>query len=140
MTLRYSALVLPDAAKRAVSAAVLVVAGCGLAAAGPAPTLQVQVADSGPLSGAPAPVTRAAPVAKKPVLVTATGFEPAPMPNPDANAPLSAGARQANLAPAFFSQKAEFAGNGYAGTSSIDDGEEHRRTPAAGLALSVPMQ
>ncbi len=101
--------------------------------------LQVQISDSGPLGGVPAP----APTAPSPKMLVATpaGLEPAPVPNPDAGGPADAGGiRGASLAPAFFSQKAEFAGDGYVGNSSADNTEERRRQPAAGLGLSIPVQ
>jgi hypothetical protein len=114
-----------------------------LAAAGPArvaspQNLQVQVADTGPLNGVPAASHVAPP---KQLVVTPAGLEPAPVPDPDAGGPLAGGGlRGASLAPAFFSQKAEFAGDGYVGQSSVDETTERRRQPAAGLNLSVPVQ
>jgi hypothetical protein len=115
-----------------------------LIAAGPAkvattPELQVQVADSGPLNGLSAPSPVALP--KKILSVTPAGLEPAPVPDPDAGGPLaSGGLTGASLAPAFFSQKAEYAGDGFVGRSSADETTERRRQPAAGFNLSVPVQ
>jgi hypothetical protein len=63
------------------------------------------------------------------------------VPDPDAGGPNAvSGLNRASLAPAFFSQKAEFAGDGFVGRSSADDTTERRRQPAAGFNLSVPVQ
>ncbi len=114
----------------------------GLAAAGPVarpapPSLQVQIADAGPLSGAaPAPVL----ASPKPLVVLPAGLEPAPVPDPDVYGPNTAGGlKGASLAPAFFSQKAEFAGDGFTGKSSSEDTADRRRQPAAGFNLKVPV-
>ena len=77
----------------------------------------------------------------KPKLGVAGVFQPAPMPDPDRDPP-SGGASPhgASLAPALFSHKEEFAGDGYAPASNADYGLDHRRTPAAGLNWSVPVK
>ena len=69
-------------------------------------------------------------------------YQPAPMPNPDAEPPHDGDAApsRATLAPALFSHKAEFQGDGYSAASSVDHGLDERRTPAAGLNWSVPVK
>jgi hypothetical protein len=69
-----------------------------------------------------------------------TNFQPAPMPDPDADPPHGASARGPSLTPALFSHKEEFDGDGYASGSDPDHGLDHRRTPAAGLNWSVPVK
>ena len=70
----------------------------------------------------------------------AAAFQPAPMPDPDIDPPHGASAGGPSLAPAFFEHKAEFSGDGYASASDPDHGLDKRRTPAAGLNLSVPVK
>ena len=66
-----------------------------------------------------------------------TGFEPAPLPNPDVDAPGGAGP-EPRLSPALLSRKAEFLGNGFSNASSLDYGAAEKRQPAAGVNLLVP--
>jgi hypothetical protein len=70
----------------------------------------------------------------------ARGFQPAPVPDQDADAPSTYVPRGPSLSPALFSHKAEFAGDGYAPASDPDHGLDNRRTPAAGLNWSVPVK
>jgi len=77
---------------------------------------------------------------EKPRLGVSGAFQPAPMPDPDIEAPSGGGSRGASLAPALFSHKEEFAGDGFAPASNADYGLDHRRAPAAGLNWSVPVK
>ena len=102
------------------------------------PIMQVQVASAGEI--APLPDQNAV------TLSTASAnasqiYQPAPMPNPDIDPPQGdAGPSRATLAPALFSHKAEFQGDGYSNASNVDHGLDERRTPAAGLNWSVPVK
>lgn len=71
---------------------------------------------------------------------TAAAFRPAPIPNPDMDAPHAAPDASPSLSPAFFSQKQLSDGDGFSNASSVDAGQEKRRQPAAGLNLSVPVK
>lgn len=111
-----------------------------LAAAGKAPpVIAVQIADTGPLGGAAAfSLPLAAPAHST---AAAGALEAAPVPNADLVAPReTAGPARPEVLPALFSQKAIFAGNGYAGASSQEQTADDRRQPAAGLSLSVPVK
>ena len=79
--------------------------------------------------------------AVKPKLSASGVFQPAPMPDPDADPPSAgAAAQRPSITPALFSHKEEFAGDGFAAASDADHGLDHRRAPAAGLNWSVPVK
>lgn len=110
--------------------------------------LRIAIADLGPLAGdAPPPpsLIRANPGKTQPGAAqlagreaNATGFQPAPLPNQDKDAPPRAAAG-AQLGPALLSRKAEFQGHGFANNSSQDHGIYEREQPAAGLKISLPV-
>jgi len=103
----------------------------------PVPNLSVQYADLGPVAGPqdiPVKIVSAAP----PAPASHPGFEPAPLPNEDIDAP-SSGAPKPRLGPALLSRKAEFLGHGFSNASSLDYGAAERRQPAAGVNLLVPV-
>ena len=78
----------------------------------------------------------------KPKMNVSGVFQPAPVPDPDADRPTGGaeGQRGPSIAPALFSHKEEFAGDGFAAASDADHGLDHRRAPAAGLNWSVPVK
>ena len=119
-----------------ISSVTLAVYGTSAWAAGPSDTgMAVQVAGDLGTSAANTIATTAASHAPAP------GFQPAPMPNQDVDAPQYAGTgRGPVLTPALFSQKTEFEGNGFASGSDPEHGLDKRRTPAAGLNWSVPVK
>jgi hypothetical protein len=117
---------------------------CALAAYAPAlaapnsatKTLSVQLVDAGALA---APASNLI-VARSPAQLAASELQPAPLPNPDAQAPTLAGAPSTRLNPALLSRKLEFDGNGFANFSSLDYAIDDKTKPAAGLNLSVPVK
>jgi hypothetical protein len=98
--------------------------------------MEVQIAPGGDLGQAK--TSYIATVPSKSERVSAV-FQPAPIPDPDIGPP-SAAARGPSLTPALFTHKEEFSGDGYADASDPDHGLDKRRTPAAGLNLSVPVK
>ena len=119
--------------------AVLLGTACLLTAAGKAPVLTVQIADTGPLAGQPSTNPFIAAAAHPALAVVKT--DTAPMPNPDLDAPrVTRALAGAQLTPALLSEKGIFAGNGYARGSSQEQSTQDRRQPAAGLNLSVPVK
>lgn len=64
---------------------------------------------------------------------------PAPMPDADAGAPLATGNEDPHLAPAIYSTKTEFRGDGFSYGSSPQAVQEGATKPAAGVALDVPL-
>jgi hypothetical protein len=108
--------------------------GCALGAATPATSnpLNIQLADVLPL---PHQVQ-----ASPKVTVQSAMFQPAPIPDPDADAPHRAGGPDSpSLMPSLLSEKRVFDGDGYSYSSSQAGALSHRTTPAAGLNLSVPV-
>ncbi|MEJ0045140.1 MAG: hypothetical protein WDN04_02590 [Rhodospirillales bacterium] len=65
---------------------------------------------------------------------------PAPLPDPDVEAPVTEGQPSPTLNPALLSRKPEFQGNGFADYSNLDHGTDEKTKPAAGLNLSVPVK
>jgi hypothetical protein len=118
-------------------AALLVGGGAHAATQASPATMPVQVASSGVLAPSSAYIADDTKAAVSPVR---QGFQPAPMPDQDADAPSTYVPRGAELSPALFSHKSEFAGDGYAPASDPDHGLDNRRTPAAGLNWSVPVK
>jgi hypothetical protein len=108
--------------------------GCVLGAAEPATPskMNVQMADVLPL--------RQQVEAPPKVTLQPAMYQPAPIPDPDADAPHSAGGPESpSLLPSLLSEKRVFDGDGYAYSSSQAGALSHRTTPAAGLNLSVPV-
>jgi hypothetical protein len=115
-------------------AAVACGVGCIVGAAAPdaSSKLNIQMADVLPLQK---PVEALPKVTMQPAL-----YQPAPIPDPDADAPHRAGgADSPSLMPSLLSEKRVFDGDGYAYSSSQAGALSHRTTPAAGLNLSVPV-
>ncbi len=80
-----------------------------------------------------APLPKSAPaLPPKRLTFQNTMYAAAPMPDPDAGPP--------QVAPKFMSPRSLFQGDGYAYASSEQGTLDRRKTPAAGLGLSVPMQ
>jgi hypothetical protein len=118
-------------------AGVVLCSGAHAASVGSVAAMPIQVASAGVIAPATSFIedgTKTAPP------VGPQGFLPAPVPDPDADAPSTYVARGPSLSPALFSHKAEFAGDGYAPASDPDHGLDNRRTPAAGLNWSVPVK
>ena len=106
-------------------------------ATSPSP-MQVQIVASGEFSP-PAGSNLLASNASSEVQAS-PAFQPAPIPDADFDPPHGASARGPSLTPALFAHKEEFNGDGYASDSDPDHGLDKRRTPAAGLNLSVPVK
>lgn len=120
----------------AVALAAPCVALAGTAAAPTPPKLQVQ-----DLNALAAPASPALPAAgTSAVVASANVLLPAPVPNPDIEAPHSASSPQASLNPAFLSRPVVFQGNGFSAFSTQGHAEDERERPAAGLNLSVPVK
>lgn len=86
----------------------------------------------------------AAPVAVV-VKAHAETLRPAPLPNPDVDAPgpdaqQLAAEDQASLHPSFYANTKHFAGDGYAPGSTLENDQNNRRKPGGGMSLSIPMQ
>ncbi len=88
-----------------------------------------------------APLPKSAPaLPPKRLTFQNTMYAAAPMPDPDAGPPSSSAAPTPQVAPKFMSPRSLFQGDGYAYASSEQGTLDRRKTPAAGLGLSVPMQ
>jgi len=112
---------------------------CAPALAAPAnatKALRVQLVDAGALAAPASDLI----VAHTTAQVAAAELQPAPLPNPDAQAPNLGGAPSASLNPALLSRKPEFQGNGFANFSNLDYAIDDKTKPAAGLNLSVPVK
>jgi len=118
----------------AVSAGVLCAAAPLPRAPSPASTPQVLRVDADVV-----PLTEPAPAAPKPVNFQNTIYQAAPVPNQDVNAPNSAEAPSTTLSPKLLSPKTLFQGDGYSYGSSQQTTLEERKSPAAGLGLTVPV-
>jgi hypothetical protein len=70
------------------------------------------------------------------------GYTAAPMPNPDANAPvfLDSARQQPTLAPSLFNPKATYRGEGFVAGSTVQGAENSKVKPAVGGTMSVPLQ
>jgi hypothetical protein len=67
-------------------------------------------------------------------------FQPAPMPDQDAAAPVTISKAQAELSPKMFSNKTQFRGDGFTSNSTSQVSEERKMKPAGGFALTMPLQ
>lgn len=67
-------------------------------------------------------------------------LQPAPLPNPDIDVPRENAAIGPGLAPAFFREKTNFQGNGFAPGSNLDHVQNERRAPVPGLSWTVPVK
>lgn len=68
-------------------------------------------------------------------------FTPAPVPDPDAQAPLNpAGKATAQVSPMLYNNPTQFMGMAYLPHSTVQDQQEQRLKPAPGISLSVPLQ
>jgi hypothetical protein len=104
-----------------------------LGAAGPGDGgMKVDVPDVGPLAARPAPAQR--------LSFQNTIYRAAPVPDPDAAPPNNFTPPQTEVGPKFMSPRSLFQGDGYAYASSEQGTLDRRKTPAAGLGLSVPVQ
>jgi len=98
--------------------------------------LKIQLVDAGALA---APASNLI-VAHTPAQLAASELQPAPLPNPDLQAPNLGGAPTPSLNPALLSRKLEFQGNGFANFSNLDYAIDDKTKPAAGLNLRVPVK
>lgn len=65
---------------------------------------------------------------------------PAPVPDPDVATPRDQVAIGPGLAPAFFREKTNFQGAGFAPASNLDHAQNERRAPVPGLSWTVPVK
>jgi len=75
---------------------------------------------------------------------SAHALRPAPMPDQDVEAPgltrdALAAQKEASLSPSFYARKAQFAGDGFAAGSTLDEEHASRERPGGGMALNIPM-
>jgi hypothetical protein len=69
----------------------------------------------------------------------ASGFVPAPMPDPDVRPPPGpAASLDPSLSPGLFMPRDRFGGDGYTPGSTVQSEQERRRQPGAGLNLKLP--
>jgi hypothetical protein len=110
-----------------------------LAAAGPA-KMPVQIGDVEPFAQT-ATLPSQAPSFRPAQALTfqSTIFQAAPVPDPDVQAPPGAVNTEAQVGPRFLSAPSLFQGDGYAYASSQQGTLDRRKTVAAGLGLSVPV-
>ena len=112
---------------------ILALAGFSRAfAAGPG-AMAVQLADGAVFSAPATSLVAQEQKAPAPELV------PAPVPDPDLQAPSGETASAPSLGPALLSRDSQFAGNGFSQASSLDHGTEEKEKPAAGFKVSVPV-
>jgi hypothetical protein len=106
------------------------------AAGNPAPSLQIQVADSAALGRPePAPIATSAAAAPQ-----RAGLLPAPVPDQDADDPALRAVAAARLSPTLLSRSDVFEGNGYARYSNLDHAVDERTPPAPGIRIVVPVK
>ncbi len=103
-----------------------------LGATGP-DNMHVQIGDVGPLA-------QPEPAPPKPLTFQNTIYQAAPVPNEDVEAPPGVVETEARLSPKFLSPNALYQGDGYSYGSSQQSTLDRRKTGAAGLGLSVPVQ
>jgi hypothetical protein len=112
------------------------VLGLGLLLGAAAPDgMTVQLADVGPLSRAEAP----APAPAKTLSFQNTMYQAAPVPDEDVSPPPGAVQTEAQLSPKLLSPRTLFQGDGFSNGSSQEAALDRRKTGAAGLGLSVPV-
>ncbi len=94
-----------------------------------------------PVDGSIAPLTPSdgSALAAKTVSVAKAGYQAAPVPNPDVDAPPDTTKPDTTVGPRFLRPKALFQGDGYSYASSEQGTLEGRRLAAAGLGLNVPL-
>jgi hypothetical protein len=97
-----------------------------------------------PVDGSIAPLTPSANVEApavpgKTITVTNAGYQAAPVPNPDVNAPVDTTKPDTTLGPKFLRPKSIFQGDGYSYASSEQGTLDGRRIGAAGLGIDVPL-
>lgn len=93
------------------------------------------------------PVSRIAP-GRVQVVTSATasahaqlaGYQSAPLPDEDSQAPAEAVSADPSVRPAFFGRKTTFKGDGFMHGSDIETDQAHRQKPSGGLSLNIPMQ
>ncbi|MBE7212215.1 MAG: hypothetical protein INR65_14430 [Gluconacetobacter diazotrophicus] len=93
---------------------------------------------------APATVGTRTPGARV-VQAHAETLRPAPLPDPDVDAPGPDAAQiasqgEASLHPSFYSNSHHFAGDGFSPGSTLENEQNNRRKPGGGMSLSIPMQ
>lgn len=71
---------------------------------------------------------------------TPPGFEPAPLPNRDAFAPVTRASKETSVSPSLFTRRDQYRGEGLAASSSAQSEQERRLLPGAGFNLSMPLQ
>lgn len=93
------------------------------------------------------PVSRIAPgqvqvvtSATRPAHAQLAGYQSAPLPDEDSQAPAEAVSTDPSVRPAFFSRKTTFKGDGFMRGSDIETDQAHRQKPSGGLSLNIPMQ
>ena len=74
----------------------------------------------------------------------ADSMRPAPVPNPDIDAPQARADRLAaesspSVEPTLFNTRAHFVGDGYEPGSSLENARNNRETPAGGMNVLIPM-
>ena len=117
---------------RQIRLAVLVGVTAVLGAAAP-DGMHVQIGDVGPFA-------QPAPASPRPLTFQNTLYQAAPVPNEDVEAPPGRVETEAQLSPKFLSPNSLYQGDGYSGASSQQGTLERRKTGAAGLGLSVPVE
>ncbi len=95
--------------------------------------MHVQIGDIGPLAQPEAAPARA-------LTFHNTIYQAAPVPDEDVEAPRGSVRAQAQLSPKFISPNLLYEGDGYAFASSQQGAIERRKSAAAGLGLSVPVE
>jgi hypothetical protein len=75
-----------------------------------------------------------------PKATTPPGFDPAPLPDQDAFAPVVRPSGDASVSPGLFTRKNQYHGEGLPADSSVQAEQDRRAIPGAGLNLSMPLQ
>jgi hypothetical protein len=104
----------------------------------------ILLAAAAPDDGSIAPLSPAASdeapgIAAKTVTATNAGYQAAPVPNPDVNAPPDTTKPDTTIGPKFIRQNSLFQGDGYSYASSEQGTLDGRRVGAAGLGVNVPL-
>ncbi len=103
-----------------------------LGAAGP-DNMRVQIGELGPLA-------QPEPASAKPLTFQNTIYQAAPVPDEDVQAPAGTVQTEAQVSPKFLAPNSLYQGDGYSYASSQQGTLERRKTGAAGLGLSVPVE
>jgi hypothetical protein len=88
---------------------------------------------------APSNTAEAPAAAAKTLTVTNAGYQAAPVPNPDVDAPADTSKPDTTLGPKFIRTQSIFQGDGYSYASSEQGTLDGRRVGAAGLGIDVPL-